>query len=68
MQRTIRVALAAGAVVLALALPSGALAAPSPTLMPPPGCTGGWNTTQAAVHNHAPGIAPGCAVAESHAR
>jgi hypothetical protein len=68
MQRTIRLAVAAGAAVLAIALPAGALAAPSPTLLPPPGCTGDWNTTQSAANNHAPGTAPGCAVAESHAR
>ncbi len=66
MQRTIRLAVAAGATVLALALPVAATAAPSSSLMPPPGCTGGWNTTQSAFHNHAPGTAPGCAVAIFH--
>jgi hypothetical protein len=66
MQRTFRLAVIAGAAVLALAQPAGALAAHSPTFMPPPGCTGGWNTTQSAEHNHAPGTSPGCAVAEFH--
>ena len=66
MQRTIRLAIAAGAAVFAIAIPAGAAAAPSPTLVPPPGCTGDWNTTQSAFHNHAPGTAPGCAVAEFH--
>lgn len=69
MQRTIRLIVSAvGAAVLATALPVGAVAAPSSTLVPPPGCTGDWNTTQSALNNHAPGVAPGCAVAESHAR
>lgn len=65
MQRTMRVAVAAGAAVLALALPAAAGAAPS-GFTPPPGCTGSWNTTQSAEFNHAPGVAPGCTVAESH--
>ncbi len=69
MKRTIRVAVALGATVLALALPAGAVAAVTPsTFMPPPGCTGDWNTTQSAQFNHAPGTAPGCFVAESHVR
>jgi hypothetical protein len=67
MHRTIRLAVVAGAAALAIALPVGAAAAPSSTLVPPPGCTGDWNTTQSAAFNHAPGTAPGCAVAESHA-
>jgi hypothetical protein len=66
MQRTIRLALAAGGAVFALALPAVVVAAPSPTLVPPPGCTGDWNTAQAAFHNHAPGTSPGCLVAISH--
>jgi hypothetical protein len=68
MPRTVRVAVTAGAAVLALALPAAAGAAPSSSLVPPPGCTGDWNTTQSANNNHAPGVAGGCAVAESHAR
>lgn len=69
MWRTMRLAGAAGAAVLAIALPAApAVAAPSPTLVPPPGCTGDWNTAQSAFHNHAPGTSPGCEVAESHAR
>ena len=77
MHRIVRVPVAAGAAVLALALPAAVavmgaapaavVAAPSSTLVPPPGCTGDWNTTQSANNNHAPGVAPGCAVAESHA-
>jgi hypothetical protein len=67
MQRTVRLAIAAGAVVSAMALTAlPADAGPSPTLIPPPGCTGGWNTVQAAVHNHAAGVSRGCAVAISH--
>jgi|GEM_PF-3014792 len=69
MKRTIRVAVALGATMLALALPAGAFAAVTPsTFMPPPGCTGDWNTTQSAQFNHAPGTAPGCFVAESRVR
>ncbi len=69
MKRTIRLAVAAGATLFTLALPTGAFAAVTPsTFMPPPGCTGGWNTTQSAQFNHAPGTAPGCFVAESHVR
>jgi hypothetical protein len=60
MQRTIRFAVITGAAVLAIAQPVGALAGHSPTFMPPPGCTGGWNTFQSAFHNHAPGTSPGC--------
>lgn len=66
MQRTIRLAVATGAAVLSTALPQVALADPSPTLVPPPGCTGDWNTPQAAFHNHAPGTSPGCFVAIEH--
>jgi hypothetical protein len=78
MHRTVRVPVAAGAVVLGLALPAAVAAvgaAPAAvsvasvtpsTFVPPPGCTGDWNTTQSATFNHAPGTAPGCAVAESH--
>jgi hypothetical protein len=80
MHRTVRIPVAAGAVMLGLALPAAVAAAgavgaapaavvaavtPS-TFVPPPGCTGDWNTTQSATFNHAPGTAPGCAVAESH--
>jgi hypothetical protein len=69
MKRTIRVAIALGATALALAQPAGAFAAVTPsTFIPPPGCTGDWNTTQSAQFNHAPGTAPGCFVAESHVR
>jgi hypothetical protein len=60
MPRTIRLAIAVGGAVLATALPQAALADHSSTFMPPPGCTGGWNTTQSAEHNHAPGTSPGC--------
>jgi hypothetical protein len=67
MQRAIRlVVMAAGAALLATAIPAGAGAAPARTLVPPPGCTGQWNTAQSAFHNHAPGTSPGCAVAERH--
>jgi hypothetical protein len=66
MKRAIRLALAAGAAVFALGLPVVAQASPSPTLVPPPGCTGQWNTAQSAFHNHAPGTSPGCFVAISH--
>ncbi len=77
MYRIVRFPVAAGAAVLALGLPAAvaavsvapaavAVAAPSPSLVPPPGCTGDWNTAQSAANNHAPGTAPGCAVAESH--
>jgi hypothetical protein len=80
MHRTVRIPVAAGAVVLGLALPAAVTAvgvvgaAPAAvvatvtpsTFVPPPGCTGDWNTTQSATFNHAPGTAPGCAVAESH--
>jgi len=66
MPRAIRLAVAAGTAALAIALPTGAFAAPSPTLMPPPGCTGGWNTFQSAMHNHAPGTSPGCFMAIFH--
>jgi hypothetical protein len=69
MNRVMRLAvLATGATLLSLSVSTVAVAAPSGSLVPPPGCTGDWNTTQAAVHNHAPGVAPGCSVAESHAR
>lgn len=71
-----RIPVAAGAAVLALALPAAvaavsaapaAVASVTPsTFQPPPGCTGDWNTTQSAMFNHAPGTAPGCFVAESH--
>jgi hypothetical protein len=60
MQRTIRIALITGAAVFALAQPVGALAGHLPGFEPPPGCTGGWNTFQSAMHNHAPGTSPGC--------
>lgn len=60
MKRTLRLALITGAAVLAIAQPVGALAGHLPTFMPPPGCTGGWNTFQSAFHNHAPGTSPGC--------
>jgi hypothetical protein len=66
MQRTIRLAIAAGGAVLATALPQAVLADPSSTLVPPPGCTGQWNTAQSAAHNRAPGTSPGCAVAIEH--
>jgi hypothetical protein len=66
MPRAIRLAIATGGAVLATALPQVAFADPSPSLMPPPGCTGGWNTMQAAMHNQAPGTSPGCAVAIAH--
>ena len=46
---------------------SGGSASGGPAFTPPPGCTGSWNTTQAAVHNHAPGTSPGCLIAEAHA-
>jgi hypothetical protein len=68
MHRAVRIPVAVGAVVLALALPAAAGAAPSGSLVPPPGCTGHWNTTQSANNNQAPGTAPGCKVAESHVR
>jgi hypothetical protein len=67
MKRTIRFAAASAVGALALALPAAAGATPSSSLAPPPGCTGGWNTTQSANNNQAPGVAPGCTVAESHA-
>jgi hypothetical protein len=68
MQRTIRLAIAAGATVLAIALPAApAVADHSPTFLPPPGCTGGWNTTQSAMNNHAPGTSSGCVIAIRHA-
>jgi hypothetical protein len=33
---------------------------PTPFFLPPPGCTGDWNTAQSAANNHAPGTSPGC--------
>ncbi len=54
------ITLITGATLLAMAQPVGALAGHLPTFMPPPGCTGGWNTFQSAEHNHAPGTSPGC--------
>jgi hypothetical protein len=33
---------------------------PTPFFLPPPGCTGDWNTAQAAANNNAPGTSPGC--------
>lgn len=66
MQGTVRMTAAAGAVAFALALPTAAGAAHSGEFKPPPGCTGGWNTVQAAENNHAPGTSRGCAVAIEH--
>jgi hypothetical protein len=66
MPRSMRVVLAAGASVFALALPAAAGAAPNPSLVPPPGCTGNWNTIQAANNNMAPGTSVGCANAILH--
>jgi hypothetical protein len=69
MKPVMRLALVAtGATVLSLSVPALAGADPSSSLVPPPGCTGMWNTTQAAIHNHAPGASPGCKVAVLHAR
>jgi hypothetical protein len=77
MHPTVRIPVAAATVALGLALPAAVATVGAPpaaivatvtpsTFVPPPGCTGDWNTTQSATFNHAPGTAPGCAVAESH--
>jgi Spy/CpxP family protein refolding chaperone len=65
----LRFGLAAAAVASAISFGSAtaAVAAPSSSLAPPPGCTGGWNTSQANSHNRAPGTAGGCTTAEAHA-
>lgn len=60
-------ATAAAASVMSLGAATPAVAAPSSSLVPPPGCTGGWNTTQSSFHNRAPGTAGGCTTAEAHA-
>jgi hypothetical protein len=65
--RTAVVGPAVVAGVLSVAGPAFATVTPG-TFVPPPGCSGGWNTTQSATFNHAPGTSPGCTVAESHAR
>src|SRR5258708_40284908 len=63
----IRAAVAGTAAAGVLSLAGPAFAAGNGNFPPPPGCTGSWNTPQAANNNHAPGTAPGCTVAEQHA-
>jgi hypothetical protein len=62
----IRAAVAGTGVAAVLSFAGPAFAAGNGNFTPPPGCTGSWNTIQAANNNHAPGTAPGCTVAESH--
>jgi len=64
MKRKVLLTAATGLFALGGSLGIAAPAFASPAFTPPPGCTGSWNTTQAAVHNHAPGTSSGCLVAE----
>jgi len=59
-------AVAGTAITAVLSFGGPAFAAGNSNFTPPPGCTGSWNTTPSATFNHAPGTAPGCAVAVSH--
>jgi hypothetical protein len=67
MKKRVLLTAATGLLALGGALGIAAPASASPAFTPPPGCTGSWNTTQAATFNHAPGTAPGCSTAEAHA-